>query len=132
MLAVNTRGELLPDPAHDEIQAIFYCFQNEDDNVPDNGRKEGTHVGFIATEYITNLSEQHVNFKKLGLSRYSIQVVEDEIDIIKALVDKVREWDPEIFTGYDVLKESWGYLVERAEEIGMCIRWSYLSCLIMV
>ena len=118
MATVNTRGDLLPDPAHDQIQAIFYCFQNEDDNISDNGRKEGTHIGVIAIEYSGPEQDIRLDLKKLGLSRYSLQIVEDELDLLKALVDQVREWDPEIFTGYDVLKDSWGYLVERADVIG--------------
>lgn len=114
---VNTRGDLLPDPSQDPMQAIFYCLQNESDDIPDNGRKEGQHCGLIAVQQTHDL-DQTVNLRKLGLSRYPIELVEDEIDLIKALVDKVHEWDPEIFTGYDVLKDSWGYFVERVDEIG--------------
>lgn len=116
-LHINTRGDLLPDPSKDEIQAIFYCLQHEDEHRPDNGRKEGTFTGYIASQQAGGDSTS-VNFRRLGLSRFAIDVVDDEIDLIRALIDKVREWDPEIFTGYDVLKDSWGYLVERAEEIG--------------
>lgn len=116
-LPVNTRGELLPDPSRDPIQAIFYCFQNENDTIVDNGRKEGQYCGFIAVQ-TPEISEESIDIRRLGLSRYSIEVVEDEIDLVKALVDKVHEWDPEIFTGYDVLKDSWGYFVERVDEIG--------------
>lgn len=116
-VAVNTRGELLPDPSQDPMQAIFYCLQNESDSISDNGRKEGQHCGFIAIQPKDD-SKHAIDLCKLGLSRYPIQIVEDEIDLIKALVDKVHEWDPEIFTGYDVLKDSWGYFVERVDEIG--------------
>lgn len=117
LIAVNTRGGLLPDPSQDAMQAIFYCFQNESDNIVDNGRKEGQHSGFIAVQ-ATDTADRVIDLRKMGLSRYPIDIVEDEIDLIKALVDKVHEWDPEIFTGYDVLKDSWGYFVERVDEIG--------------
>lgn len=116
-VAVNTRGELLPDPSQDPIQSIFYCFQNENDSIADNGRKEGQYCGYIAIQ-ADNSTEERLDYRKLGLSRYPVNVVEDEIDLVKALVDKVHEWDPEIFTGYDVLKDSWGYFVERVDEIG--------------
>ena len=53
----------------------------------------------------------------MGLSRYTIDIVEDELELVNALVDRVREWDPEIFTGFDVLKDSWGYFVERVDEV---------------
>lgn len=100
------------------MQGIFYCLQNEDDQIPDNGRKEGTHCGFITTRHDGNTEGAEIDFHKIGLSRYTIEVVDDEIDLINALVDRVREWDPEILTGFDVLKDSWGYFVERVDEIG--------------
>ena len=116
---VDTRGDLLPDPTHDEIKCIFYCLQNEDDDISDNGRKEGTHVGMIISSDTSSLRDAYVAYHRLGLSRYVIDVVDDELDLVRCLVDKVRLWDPEIFTGFDVLKDSWGYLVERIEIIGM-------------
>ena len=92
--------------------------QNEDDHIPDNGRKEGTHCGLIALNYETNNHDGiELNFRRMGLSRYTIDIVEDELELVNALVDRVREWDPEIFTGFDVLKDSWGYFVERVDEV---------------
>lgn len=116
--AVNTRGNLLPDPAQDPIQGVFYCLQHEHDQIVDNGRKDGTHCGFIVARMEATPDGSEIDFVKLGLSRYTIEVVEDEIDLVKALVDRVREWDPEILTGFDVLKDSWGYFVERVDDIG--------------
>ena len=115
---MNTRGNLLPDPAQDAIQGVFYCLQNEDDQIADNGRKDGTHCGFIVTKFDANADGIQLDVAKLGLSRYTIEVVDDEVDVINALVDRVREWDPEILTGFDVLKDSWGYFVERVDDIG--------------
>lgn len=105
----------MPDPAEDAIEAIFFCLKNEDDHIVDNGHKEGTHVGMIVVD---DALDNSIDVRKLGLSRFNIQVVEDEISLIETFIEKVREWDPEIFVGYDVLKDSWGYLVERAEDIG--------------
>lgn len=123
---VNTRQDLLPDPTLDSIQGIFYCLHNEDDSIPDNGRREGTYVGFIAVQHQAEDSSISLKFSRLGFTRYRIDVVEDEIDLVKMLIDKVREWDPEVFTGYDVLKDSWGFLVERAHHIGMPLaRFAY-------
>lgn len=106
----------MPDPSQDAIEAIFYCLQHESEDIPNNGRKEGQFCGFIAVQSPDAINA--VDLRRLGLSRYPVEIVEDEIDLVKALVDKVQEWDPEIFTGYDVLKDSWGYFVERVDEIG--------------
>lgn len=57
---MNTRGNLLPDPEHDAVQAIFYCLQTEDENIISNGFHKGYHVGVIAVGQSTDTA-------KLGL-----------------------------------------------------------------
>lgn len=37
-----------------------------------------------------------------------------ELDLINRLTDLVREFDPDILTGYEVQSASWGYVIERA------------------
>jgi DNA polymerase zeta len=37
-----------------------------------------------------------------------------ELDLINKLTDLVREFDPDILTGYEVQSASWGYVIERA------------------
>jgi DNA polymerase elongation subunit (family B) len=37
-----------------------------------------------------------------------------ELDLINQLTDLVREFDPDILTGYEVQSASWGYVIERA------------------
>lgn len=34
------------------------------------------------------------------------------------LIDKIRRYDPDMLTGYEVQNASWGYLVERGVELG--------------
>jgi DNA polymerase zeta len=40
-------------------------------------------------------------------------------------IAKVRYYDPDMLTGYEVQNASWGYLVERGVELG--IFFSYLG-----
>lgn len=43
-----------------------------------------------------------------------VDVEDSELDLINRLTDLVREFDPDILTGYEVQSSSWGYLIERA------------------
>ena len=106
---VNTRGNLLPDPEHDEIFALFYCLQSENDGLVKNGRdpEANRHVGVIAVGP-PSLKKQ------VGNMGIAFDVVPDELALIKLFVRRVRDdWDPECFAGYEVHHSSWGYLLER-------------------
>jgi DNA polymerase zeta len=51
----------------------------------------------------------------LRLSLGAIVDEEDsELDLINRLTDIVREFDPDILSGYEVQSSSWGYVIERA------------------
>jgi DNA polymerase zeta len=50
--------------------------------------------------------------------RFSLDALVDEedseLDLINRLTDLVREFDPDILSGYEVQSSSWGYVIERA------------------
>lgn len=106
---VNTRGQLLPDPKEDAIEAVFYCLQSDNEDLLVNGRLENTHVGAIV------VGDESLK-KKLGRSDFVLEVVADERDLVELLLEKVRfEFDPECLAGFEVHHGSWGYLLERAD-----------------
>jgi DNA polymerase zeta len=39
---------------------------------------------------------------------------DSELDLINRLTDIVRDFDPDVLTGYEVQSASWGYVIERA------------------
>ncbi|RUS35011.1 putative DNA polymerase zeta catalytic subunit [Jimgerdemannia flammicorona] len=104
---VNTRGKLLPNPSEDPVSVIFWCLQTEGEDVQTNGYRKGYRVGLI-------LQNDGLNVSKTGLTDYEIDYVGDERSMIDTLVDKVRRYDPDILTGYEIHNASWGYLIERA------------------
>jgi DNA polymerase zeta len=109
---VNTRGDLLPDPEHDEIAALFYCLRSEDEDIADNGRLAGMEVGVIAVASTDSLAS------RLGFNHFICDTVVDELELINLFIDKVRAWDPELLAGYEVQNSSWGYLLERGQTYG--------------
>ena len=51
----------------------------------------------------------------LRLSLGAVLDEEDsELDLINRLTDIVREFDPDILSGYEVQSSSWGYIIERS------------------
>ena len=106
---VNTRGNLAPNPEHDEVECIFWCVQSDDEDLEMNGDREGLHLGILA------LSRNPDMAMKISRS-VSVDVDEEgtELDLLMKMVDIVRHYDPDILTGYEVHNSSWGYLIERA------------------
>jgi len=101
---VNSRGALVPDPAEDEIQCIFWTIQGEEDANGDRPR-----VGILC------LSDEDGIAKRIAKQTpVNVEYEEDELDLINRIVDIVRYFDPDIMTGYEVHNSSWGYLIERA------------------
>ena len=99
----------MPDPKFDRVEAIFYCYQNEDEQYPNTGGREGYHSGVIM------IASPTFNPTRLGLSSYPILVVPDELSLFNALHDLVvLTFDPEVLVGFECQASSWGYLIDRA------------------
>ena len=115
---VNTRNNLVPNPEEDEICCVFWCLKSDDEELEVNGVNEGTHVGIIVLSEKGGLA--------LSFARQTPAEVEEEsseLDLINRMVDIVRQYDPDILTGYEVHGGSWGYMIERAR-----LKYDYNLC----
>ncbi|KAL5444580.1 hypothetical protein PMIN07_000157 [Paraphaeosphaeria minitans] len=101
---INSRASFAPDPAKDEIQAIFWCIQGEE-GANDTHHRTGM-LCLSENEGIVNQIRKQTSV--------AVEYEEDELDLINRIVDIVRHFDPDILTGYEVHNGSWGYLIERA------------------
>lgn len=134
-LHVSTRGKLRPDPVYDPIEAVFYCTRND---IPETSSKSPQIVGMIITDPFRNAmggkatspnvrspgSRSNLSFaqklrsllNKTGLSMHDVEfdMVDTEIELIMALVEVVKTYDPEILVGYEMERLSWGYVLERS------------------
>ncbi|KAF9150775.1 DNA polymerase zeta [Linnemannia schmuckeri] len=104
----RTRSGLLPDPKVDPILSVFYCWQTEREGLASNGWVPGFHVGIITYEGSGMLEKL-----ALGPLGVSVEVAMDEGAMMNAVIDRVRQLDPDILAGYEVHNLSWGYLVDR-------------------
>ncbi|KAL9123251.1 MAG: hypothetical protein Q9187_000196 [Circinaria calcarea] len=122
---VNTRGGLVPNPEQDEITCIFWCFQSDDETLEVNGVNEGTHVGILV------LSETGGLARKIS-QQTTVEVEEEssELDLINRMVDIVRNYDPDVLTGFEVHDGSWGFMIERARskfDYNLCDEFSRMK-----
>jgi DNA polymerase zeta len=102
-----SRGNFVPDPGADPLQAIFYSFQ-ESDAVPisSNLRKGVIVVGNPLLEI-------------RALNDIPSQVVDTELDLLNSVVYLVLDLDPDVITGWEVQSSSWGYLGTRGQQYGL-------------
>ncbi|KAF7867224.1 hypothetical protein EAF04_005307 [Stromatinia cepivora] len=112
---VNTRGGFVPNPEEDEIQCIFFCFQADDDGT--EGRPSQLGIVVLSADD-NNISERISNQVS-----FEVHVESSELDLLIRMVEIVREYDPDILTGFEVHGGSWGYLIERAR-----VKYDYDLC----
>ncbi|KAG9640153.1 putative DNA polymerase zeta catalytic subunit, partial [Aureobasidium melanogenum] len=115
---VNSRSDLAPDPEHDEISCIIWSLKADDTDLVGNAGHDDKYVGVIVLSTEGDLAERMR--KSIGVD---VEEEDNELDVLNRLVDIVREYDPDILTGYEVHNSSWGYLIERARlqyEFNLC------------
>jgi DNA polymerase zeta len=115
---VNSRSDLAPDPEQDEISCVFWSLKADDTDLVGNAGHDDKYVGVIVLSTDGDLAERMK--KQVGVD---VEEEDNELDILNRLVDIVREYDPDILTGYEVHNSSWGYLIERARlqyEFNLC------------
>lgn len=103
---VNTRGAFVPNPEEDGVQCIFFCFQADDNGIEGSPSKSGIAVLSVDEDNIAERISNQVPFE--------VHVETSELDLLVRIVEIVREYDPDILTGFEVHGGSWGYLIERA------------------
>ncbi|KAF5878796.1 putative dna polymerase delta catalytic subunit protein [Botrytis fragariae] len=95
---VNTRGGLCPIP-----KRMRFTDNNGTESSPS---KSGIAVLSVDEENIAERISNQVPFE--------VHVETSELDLLVRMVEIVREYDPDILTGFEVHGGSWGYLIERA------------------
>lgn len=105
---VQTRQNLQPDPAIDAIVGIFYAVHND---VPE-------HLPQSASGLLINTDGMRAFNAPFGIG-INATMVDSERALLMELVRLIREWDPDIFAGYEIEMASWGYVLQRSQAIGV-------------
>ncbi|EGP82687.1 uncharacterized protein MYCGRDRAFT_77946 [Zymoseptoria tritici IPO323] len=103
---INSRGELAPDPERDEVSMVTWC-------IADEQMDQTSRLGILV---LTKDDDDEIAEKIRRIVGNDVQIdsEDNELDLINKTVDIVREYDPDVLTGYEVHNGSWGYLIERA------------------
>ncbi|XP_059056759.1 DNA polymerase zeta catalytic subunit isoform X1 [Achroia grisella] len=107
----TVRGDLHPDPSVDTIQAIFIMVTN--DCPADHSLVKST------TEIIVVDNTPPPNLLDRCIFKANITYVNSENDILNKLIELVKKHDPDIMCGYEIDMKSWGFILERAQVLGM-------------
>ncbi|KXT16901.1 hypothetical protein AC579_4724 [Pseudocercospora musae] len=102
----NSRGDLAPDPERDEVNMVVWC-------IADDQMDEKTVLG-IAVLAQDDEEERLDQIRRNVGNDAQLDYEDNELDLINRMVDIVRQYDPDILTGFEVHNGSWGYLIERA------------------
>ncbi|KAF5370238.1 hypothetical protein D9615_010070 [Tricholomella constricta] len=96
----STDGGKTPNPEINEIVALFYAYQRSEANPPQ------TETIIVQTPH----------FDQRRIREMKLDIVHDEIELINRIVDIVMDLDPDVLTGWDIQRGSWGYLEARGFE----------------
>jgi DNA polymerase zeta len=110
---VITRGQLNPDPAVDPIAGIFYSIYND---VPITSNEPTSENGMIVNLEMLMCSRDFQNSSQKG---FHVTLVANEVEMFEKLFQLVLLWNPDILSGYEIEKSSWGFLLQRAAAIAV-------------
>lgn len=113
LLEVHTaiRGEFHPDPILDAIQAIFVKITN--DSPPDHPLPKSV------TEILVVDGLSPPKYLDRCIFNVKVSYFSNELEILEKIVDIVKIHDPDIMCGYEIEMNSWGYILERSQVLGM-------------
>lgn len=113
-LHVNTNSELKPHPKKDAVSVIFYHF-NDANNMHSNSNEKT--AAFVHLSGVDQFFLQKQLSVVSSLLKIQIKCFTNERDMVKEFLLVVDRFDPDILSGYEANASSWGYLVERFQEV---------------
>jgi DNA polymerase zeta len=103
---INSRNDLAPDPERDEVNMVVWC-------IADAQAEENFKMGIVVLAQEDDCDRVEKIRSTVG-TNVEVDAEGSELDLLNRMVDIVREYDPDVLTGYEVHNNSWGYLIERA------------------
>ncbi|KAM3960998.1 LOW QUALITY PROTEIN: DNA polymerase zeta catalytic subunit [Aphomia sociella] len=107
----SVRGELHPDPTVDTIQAIFIKITND--------CPTGHSLMKSITEILVVDDSPSPKILDRCIFDAKITYLNSENDIFDKLIELIKQHDPDIMCGYEIEMNSWGFILERAQVLGI-------------
>jgi DNA polymerase zeta len=114
----EVRQHFLPNPKYDGVVGVFWVV---DDSFSDAESEATTRYhGVIARGTAQMPMMGRTSFSGCGLpAATDLQIASNEVSLFELLVVLVRKIDPDFFVGYDVNRESLGYIIKRGKILNM-------------
>lgn len=107
----NVRGDFHPDPNQDSIIGAFLTITND---CPSEH-----FLSKSVTEIIVVDELPYPKTFDRCVFNQPIKYVNTETELLAEIIECVRRHDPDIMCGYEIEMNSWGYLIERCQVLGM-------------
>lgn len=104
------RGDLKPDPGQDPIQAVFIKVIN--DIQTEHHPKSTTEI------IVVDDMNPPKKFDRCVIDA-KVTYVHRELDVFDSVIKLIKNHDPDIICGYEIEMSSWGYVLERAQVLGL-------------
>ncbi|TMW55834.1 hypothetical protein Poli38472_008482 [Pythium oligandrum] len=115
----NSRSNLLPDPHRDRVELIAYAVEAQEGPTAEKTKERG----IIIVKSTEAQPEGYGGMGPMGFcvdnSELCVAIVESEHELLTRLEELVHRWDPDFLVGFEVQKESIGYLVDRSSQLKM-------------
>ncbi|CAH2071694.1 unnamed protein product, partial [Iphiclides podalirius] len=107
----SVRGDLNPDPAIDPVQAVFITVKN--DCPPGHFLQKIVSVTLVVDPL------PHPKYLDRCVFDLNITYLNTENEMLETIIGLVKKHDPDILCAYEIEMSSWGYIIERAQNLGV-------------
>lgn len=107
----SVRGDLNPDPVIDPIEILFVTVTND---CPPDHRLQKSVTKVIVVE-----NSSPVRYLDRCIFNVDVTYVDNESVLLEKVLELVMLHDPDILCGYEIEMSSWGYILERAQVLGL-------------
>lgn len=112
-LHIRTRGDLKPDPQYDSIRAVFYSIYH------DCAEIETITESIMINSIPVSPNKEKFNIMEGVGTDCSFVLVQSEEELLNKFIEKIRLYDPDILIGYEIEMLSWGFIIDRANTLGI-------------
>lgn len=109
----DTESPCRPDPLKDPITMIIYRFDDSNHMFPDE--YSTNRILFCCNKDFVQTKRQ-LKIVSLNLTLH-IECFRTEMEMVDSFLLRVDLFDPEILGGYEINASSWGYLIERMQNV---------------
>lgn len=104
-----------PDPKEHALTAVFWCFTSNVSSDSDAGARRASYqTGIIVLDDGSTKISRTLRYAGLASAEAgTLEFVDDELSLFRALEEVVLELDPDVLTSFELQNDGWGYISAR-------------------